>query len=216
MLALGCSAGTSAVDDDHLPVSESIYVQSPTNDVSVLLLHSTFGQQPAEVTLAMALVSMAFLMFHIFAQPYRMAWVNLLQTCSNVCLVLLCVQQLVLSAFRTATFDPTSDKDIQHFVTQVDGLAMLLCLPVPLFLAYGTFVLKEDGDGDEQSTTLPAKSEVGGGDDSPELLFVNGDNGADAKQSPSSKEHATEKQCHACGEWQPASYGFCSNCGALM
>ena len=132
------------------------------------------------MTLAMALVSMAFLMFHIFAQPFRVAWVNLLQTCANVCLVMLCVQQLVLSAFHTATFDPSADTEIQSFVWQVEGLAMVLCLPTPVFLAYGVLFIKskeeEEEEGGNEDTASQAEARASysehGDNASPELMFV--------------------------------------------
>ena len=161
------------------------------------------------------MISFASLILQIGAQPYRVRWVNTLQAIANSCLVLLCVLEMVFSAFTTATFDYHTDAAVESFVQQVDNLMVLLLFPTPIYLAFGLIFLKDDNDAAEGNTNSATSDEAEVGDGSPELLFVKDDD-ADAKQPPSSAEHATERKCPSCGEWQPASYGFCSDCGASM
>ena len=55
------------------------------------------------------MVSLAFMLFQALARPYRVAWVNDLQLCTSVCLVMLCILELVFSSFQSAAFTPDRD-----------------------------------------------------------------------------------------------------------
>eukprot|EP00935_MAST-01C_sp_MAST-1C-sp1_P001535 g1535.t1 len=112
---------------------------------------SKSGQNPAEASLSVAMVSLSFLLFHVLQQPYRAAWVNQLQLCANVCLVLICMLQELHSTLASAVFVVKGSPlaDLNH---RVNVCMLLLLFPTPLFLAYGKlFVSKNSADADSDA-----------------------------------------------------------------
>jgi hypothetical protein len=87
-----------------------------------------------ESSVTVALVSLIFLLLHLLAQPYRSNWVNILQGCANVCLVVLAILNSVSGAFLSTGFDPRTDGSptLQHFQTALEVLMLLTLFPTPL------------------------------------------------------------------------------------
>jgi hypothetical protein len=81
-----------------------------------------------------ALVSLLFLLLHLLAQPYRSKWVNILQGCANVCLVVLAILNSASGAFLSTGFNPHADGSptLRHFQTALEVLMLLTLFPTPL------------------------------------------------------------------------------------
>jgi hypothetical protein len=87
-----------------------------------------------ESSVTVALISLLFLLLHLLAQPYRSKWVNLLQGCANVCLVVLAILNSASGAFLSTGFNPHTDGSptLQHFQTALEVLMLLTLFPTPL------------------------------------------------------------------------------------
>jgi predicted outer membrane repeat protein len=85
-----------------------------------------------------ALVSLMFLMLHMLVRPYRLAWVNNLQTCACVCLVTFAILSSVKGAFLSAGFDPNvqGDRPIIHLQTISDLMMSIALLLPPIMFVY--------------------------------------------------------------------------------
>jgi hypothetical protein len=87
-----------------------------------------------ESSVTVALISLIFLLLHLLTQPYRSKWVNLLQGCANVCLVVLAILNSASGAFLSTGFDPRTEGSptLQHFQTALEVLMLLTLFPTPL------------------------------------------------------------------------------------
>jgi hypothetical protein len=87
-----------------------------------------------ESSVTVALVSLLFLLLHLLAQPYRSKWVNILQGCANVCLVVLAILNSASGAFLSTGFNPHADGSptLRHFQTALEVLMLLTLFPTPL------------------------------------------------------------------------------------
>ena len=95
---------------------------------------SALATTGVETSVGVALVSFVFLLLQMLARPYRLSWVNALQTCSNICLVTLAILNSASGAFLSTGFDPRTDGDatLRHFQTTLEVLMMLALFPPPL------------------------------------------------------------------------------------
>jgi hypothetical protein len=87
-----------------------------------------------ESSVTVALISLLFLLLHLLVQPYRSNWVNILQGCANVCLVVLAILNSASGAFLSTGFDPHADGSptLQHFQTALEVLMLFTLFPTPL------------------------------------------------------------------------------------
>ena len=92
---------------------------------------SALATTGVETSVSVALVSFAFLLLQMLARPYRLSWVNALQTCSNICLVTLAILNSASGAFLSTGFDPRTDGDatLRHFQTTLEVLMVLALFP---------------------------------------------------------------------------------------
>ena len=95
---------------------------------------SALATTGVETSVGVALVSFVFLLLQMLARPYRLSWVNALQTCSNICLVTLAILNSASGAFLSTGFDPRTDGDatLRHFQTTLEVLMVLALFPPPL------------------------------------------------------------------------------------
>ena len=88
----------------------------------VTVMCRTFAAKQVVATLAVTLVTLIWLLFQLNSQPYQHQWVNQLQSCACVCLLVLCTLQLVMSTFNSAVFNPDESPlaDFGHNVRPIN------------------------------------------------------------------------------------------------
>eukprot|EP00935_MAST-01C_sp_MAST-1C-sp1_P002396 g2396.t1 len=117
---------------DQEPLQESLLSESSSRLLTVMC--SALATTGVETSVGVALVSFVFLLLQMLARPYRLSWVNALQTCSNICLVTLAILNSASGAFLSTGFDPRTDGDatLRHFQTTLERLMVLVLFPPPL------------------------------------------------------------------------------------
>jgi hypothetical protein len=100
---------------------------------------SALATTGVETSIGVALVSLIFLLLQVLARPYREDWVNGLQSCTGVCLVVLAILNSASGAFVSTGFDPYTDGDLalRQFQTILEVFMFLALFPPPLVYAYG-------------------------------------------------------------------------------
>jgi predicted outer membrane repeat protein len=95
---------------------------------------SALSTTGVESSVGVALVSLIFLLLQMLANPYTLAWVNRLQTCASVCLLVLAILNSASGAFMSTGFDPYTDGDgtLQHFQMVVEVAMLLTLFPPPI------------------------------------------------------------------------------------
>jgi hypothetical protein len=95
---------------------------------------SALATTGVETSVGVALISFAFLLMQMLARPYRLSWVNTLQTCSHICLVTLAILNSTSGAFLSTGFDlhTSGDTTLLHFQTVLEVLMLLVLFPPPL------------------------------------------------------------------------------------
>jgi hypothetical protein len=116
---------------------------------------SVFVNMDVAVSLGMMIISLWFLMFQLLARPYKIEWVNTLQTVASACLLGLTILNSTAGVFLSVGFDPVGTPLEQ--IQQESEILMLLLLVVPpmsLGLLWGREILhkrRAEGGVDEDT-----------------------------------------------------------------
>jgi hypothetical protein len=105
---------------------------------TLTVLCSALATTGVEASVGVALISLLFLLLQLTFRPYRIKWVNHLQTSASVCLVLLAILNSASGAFISTGFDPLTDgnSSIAHFQLAIEGMMFVTLFPPLVTFVY--------------------------------------------------------------------------------
>ena len=130
---------------------------------------NVFVDMDAGISVGLMAIGLWWLLFHLMARPYRVRWVNTLQTVAGMCLLLLTILNSSTGAFASIGFDPAGTPLEQLQDATEWMMLVLLFIPALTWFAFTAQNLMgmnsdagaaEEGEGDMEIQIQRADQQI--------------------------------------------------------